>query len=211
MQQYIRKPAEIYKKSFDIISTEVDLSRYSNQEKNVVTRIIHSCGDISVMDDIFISKYAIRSGIDALRSGEKIFVDSEMVKAGIIKNNLVNNKIFCHIGDDDVLDIAQSLNTTRSAAAVEHWRDNISNSILIIGNAPTALFRVLEIISEGNLIPKLIIGMPLGFVGAIEAKEELLNYHQSYGLNIITVSGRRGGSAMACATINAISLMIDAK
>ena len=209
MRQYIREPAEIYKKSFDTISSEVDLTGYNDQEKKIVTRIIHACGDVSIAEDIFISENAIKSGISALKLGEKIFVDSKMVAAGIIEKNLKMSRIYCHIGDDDVVDIAKKLNTTRSAAAVELWKDGMSNSILVIGNAPTALFRVLEIINENNIQPRLVIGMPLGFVGAVESKEELVNFYQSIGLNIITIRGRRGGSAMASAAINAISLLID--
>ncbi len=209
MRQYIREPTEIYKKSFDTISSEVDLTGYNDQEKKIVTRIIHACGDVSIAEDIFISENAIKSGISALKLGEKIFVDSKMVAAGIIEKNLKMSRIYCHIGDDDVVDIAKKLNTTRSAAAVEHWKDGMPNSILVIGNAPTALFRVLEIINENNIQPRLVIGMPLGFVGAVESKEELVNFYQSTGLNIITIRGRRGGSAMASAAINAISLLID--
>ena len=211
MQQYIREPTEIYKKSFDTISSEVDLTGYNDQEKKIVTRIIHSCGDVSITEDIFISENAIESGIDAMKLGEKIYVDSKMVAAGIIKRNIKLSRIFCHIGDEDVVGMAKKLNTTRSAAAVEHWKEGMSNSILVVGNAPTALFRVLEIINEYNIKPSLVIGMPLGFVGAVEAKEELINFYQSTGLNIITIRGRRGGSAMASATINAISLLIDDK
>ena len=209
MRQYIREPTEIYKKSFDTILSEVDFTGYNDQEKKIVTRIIHACGDVSIAEDIFISENAIKSGISALKLGEKIFVDSKMVAAGIIEKNLKMSRIYCHIGDDDVVDIAKKLNTTRSAAAVEHWKDGMSNSILVIGNAPTALFRVLEIINENNIQPRLVIGMPLGFVGAVESKEELVNFYQSTGLNIITIRGRRGGSAMASAAINAISLLID--
>ena len=209
MRQYIREPTEIYKKSFDTISSEVDLTGYNDQEKKIVTRIIHACGDVSIAEDIFISENAIKSGISALKLGEKIFVDSKMVAAGIIEKNLKMSRIYCHIGDDDVVDIAKKLHTTRSAAAVEHWKDGMPNSILVIGNAPTALFRVLEIINENNIQPRLVIGMPLGFVGAVESKEELVNFYQSTGLNIITIRGRRGGSAMASAAINAISLLID--
>ena len=211
MQQYLREPTEIYKKSFDTISSEVDLTGYNDQEKKIVTRIIHSCGDVSITEDIFISENAIESGIDAMKLGEKIYVDSKMVAAGIIKRNIKLSRIFCHIGDEDVVGMAKKLNTTRSAAAVEHWKEGMSNSILVVGNAPTALFRVLEIINEYNIKPSLVIGMPLGFVGAVEAKEELINFYQSTGLNIITIRGRRGGSAMASATINAISLLIDDK
>ena len=211
MQQYLREPTEIYKKSFDTISSEVDLTGYNDQEKKIVTRIIHSCGDVSITEDIFISENAIESGIDAMKLGEKIYVDSKMVAAGIIEKNIKLSRIHCHIGDEDVVGIAKKLNTTRSAAAVEHWKEGMSNSILVVGNAPTALFRVLEIINEYNIKPSLVIGMPLGFVGAVEAKEELINFYQSTGLNIITIRGRRGGSAMASATINAISLLIDDK
>ncbi len=211
MQQYIREPTEIYKKSFDTITSEVDLTGYNDHEKKIVTRIIHSCGDVSIAGDIFISENAIKSGISGLKLGERIYVDSKMVAAGIIEKNLKLSKIYCHIGDKDVDYIAKKFNTTRSAAAVEHWKEGMSNSILVIGNAPTALFRVLEIINENNIKPRLVIGMPLGFVGAVEAKEELINFYQSTGLNIITIRGRRGGSAMASATINAISLLIDDK
>ena len=211
MQQYLREPTEIYKKSFDTISSEVDLTGYNDQEKKIVTRIIHSCGDVSITEDIFISENAIESGIDAMKLGEKIYVDSKMVAAGRIEKNIKLSRIYCHIGDEDVVGIAKKLNTTRSAAAVEHWKEGMSNSILVVGNAPTALFRVLEIINEYNIKPSLVIGMPLGFVGAVEAKEELINFYQSTGLNIITIRGRRGGSAMASATINAISLLIDDK
>ena len=211
MQQYIREPTEIYKKSFDTISSEVDLTGYNDQEKKIVTRIIHSCGDVSIAEDIFISENAIESGISAMKLGEKIYVDSKMVAAGIIEKNIKLSRIYCHIGDEDVVGIAKKLNTTRSAAAVEHWKEGMSNSILVVGNAPTALFRVLEIINEYNIKPSLVIGMPLGFVGAVEAKEELINFYQSTGLNIITIRGRRGGSAMASATINSISLLIDDK
>ena len=123
----------------------------------------------------------------------------------------VNVNLDALVADEDVVGIAKKLNTTRSAAAVEHWKEGMSNSILVVGNAPTALFRVLEIINEYNIKPSLVIGMPLGFVGAVEAKEELINFYQSTGLNIITIRGRRGGSAMASATINAISLLIDDK
>ena len=131
MRQYIREPTEIYKKSFDTISSEVDLTGYNDQEKKIVTRIIHACGDVSIAEDIFISENAIKSGISALKLGEKIFVDSKMVAAGIIEKNLKMSRIYCHIGDDDVVDIAKKLNTTRAAAAVEHWKDGISNSILV--------------------------------------------------------------------------------
>ena len=181
------------------------------KKKKIVTRIIHSCGDVSIAEDIFISENAIESGICAMKLGEKIYVDSKLVAAGIIEKNIKLSRIYCHIGDEDVVGIAKKLNTTRSAAAVEHWKEGMSNSILVVGNAPTALFRVLEIINEYNIKPSLVIGMPLGFVGAVEAKEELINFYQSTGLNIITIRGRRGGSAMASATINAISLLIDDK
>ena len=209
MQNYIKDPNEIYKKSFDIISSEVNLEPFDNYHQKLITRVIHSCGDTSVLDDLFISKYAISEGLKSIRSDCKILTDSEMVRAGVMKKNLPRNKVECFLNNKDVQRIASMYNTTRSAAAVNLWKNYIKNSIIIIGNAPTALFRLIEIIKENNFIPSLIIAMPLGFVGAVESKEELIDLHNSLNLNIITIRGRRGGSAMACAAMNAIGLIYN--
>ena len=207
MNSYIKDPDEIYKKSFEIIFSEVNLDGLDDLEKKLVTRIIHSCGDTSIIDDIVISKNAINAGLKAIESDCKVLVDSKMVQAGVIKKNIPTNKVECFLDNKNASKIVKEYKTTRSAAAIDLWEEYLTSSILIIGNAPTALFRLIELIKENNFKPSLIIATPLGFVGAIESKEELINLHNSTGLNIITLRGRRGGSAMACAAINAIGLM----
>ena len=162
---------------------------------------------VSLIDDIVISKNAINAGLKAIESDCKVLVDSKMVQAGVIKKNIPTNKVECFLDNKNASKIVQEYKTTRSAAAIDLWKEYLTSSILIIGNAPTALFRLIELIKENNFKPSLIIATPLGFVGAIESKEELINLHNSTGLNIITLRGRRGGSAMACAAINAIGLM----
>tara|TARA_Y100000590_G_scaffold454595_1_gene601687 strand:- start:13965 stop:14603 length:639 start_codon:yes stop_codon:yes gene_type:complete len=205
MYNYIKNPEEIYQESFRIIDSEIDFSSSTDQYKKLVTRIIHACGDTSILKDLIVSKHAILSGINAINNQSDILVDSKMVQAGVIVKNLSNNKIRCFIKNKKVERIAKEKNITRSAASVDLWKKYISNSIVIIGNAPTALFRTLEFLNQSEVRPKLIIGMPLGFVGAEESKEELIN--NKFGIEHITIRGRRGGSAMACAAINSIALM----
>lgn len=201
---YERSPAEIYRKSFETIRQEVDLSKFDNGLDQLVVRLIHSCGMVDIADDIFSSEDAFAIGRQALENGAKIFCDVEMVRKGIIPRMLPsNNEIICTLNDPKVPSLAAEQNTTRSAAQVELWAGEIQGSIVAIGNAPTALFRLLEMLDEGLDKPALIIGMPVGFVGAVESKAELAA--NSRGVPYITVAGRRGGSAMAAAAVNALA------
>ncbi|WP_162652567.1 precorrin-8X methylmutase [Lentilitoribacter sp. Alg239-R112] len=201
---YERNPAEIYRKSFETIRQEVDLSRFGKGLDQLVIRLIHSCGMVDIADDVFFSKDAFTSGRNALENGAKVFCDVEMVRKGIIPRMLPSeNEVVCLVNDPDVPNIAQKKNTTRSAAQVDLWKDQLKGSIVSIGNAPTALFRLLELLDEGCEKPALIIGMPVGFVGAVESKAELAANPR--GVPFVTVAGRRGGSAMAAAAVNALA------
>ena len=201
---YEKNPREIYRKSFETIRQEVDLSKFHNGLDQLVVRLVHSCGMVDIADDIFSSDDAFTIGQDALEKGAKIICDVEMVKKGIILAMLPNdNEIICTLNNPQVLLMAAEKNTTRSAAQVDLWADDIGGSIVAIGNAPTALFRLLEMLDEGCEKPALIIGMPVGFVGAVESKTELVAC--SRGVPYITLSGRRGGSAMAAAAVNALA------
>lgn len=201
---YERNPAEIYRKSFETIRQEVDLSKFHNGLDKLVVRLIHSCGMVDIADDIFFSEDAFAIGRQALENGAKILCDVEMVKKGIIQRMMpASNEIICSLNDPKVPSLATEQKTTRSAAQVDLWADEIQGSIVVIGNAPTALFRLLEKLDEGFEKPALIIGMPVGFVGAVESKVELVA--NSRGVPFITVAGRRGGSAMAAAAVNALA------
>lgn len=203
MIDYVRDPADIYAQSFATIAAEVDLSSYSTAMAKVATRLIHACGMVDVIDDLVFSEGAAEAGIAALSKGCAIYCDVEMVRAGIITRHLgFQVDVCCTLNDERTVSHARSIGNTRSAAAVDFW-DNLSGSICVIGNAPTALFRLLERIDEGADLPALIIGIPVGFVGAVESKAELTVRPRDAGF--ITVHGRRGGSAMASAVVNALS------
>lgn len=201
---YERNPAEIYRQSFEIIRREVDLSKFENGLDQLVVRLIHSCGMVDIADDVFTSEDAFATGRNALEHGAKIYCDVEMVKKGIIPAMMpLNNEIICYLNDPKTPSLAAEYETTRSAAQVDLWLDDIEGSIVAIGNAPTALFRLLEMLAGGCKKPALIIGMPVGFVGAVESKAALIS--NSYDVPYITVAGRRGGSAMAAAAVNALA------
>ena len=200
---YIKDPAEIYRQSFATVEHEAGLDDLPSDMRSVATRLIHSCGMINIIDDLAFSKEAIKYGKAALLSGCPIYTDVEMVKAGIIERLLpAQNKLICTLNDDRVPDHAKQIGNTRSAAAVDFW-DNLEGSIVVVGNAPTALFRLLERILEGAPKPALVIGIPVGFIGAVESKQELSA--NVSGLEFITVHGRRGGSAMASSVLNALA------
>ena len=201
---YITDPAEIYRQSFSIVETEAGLERLPASMRPVATRLIHSCGMVDVVDDLEFSEGAADAGVNALRQGCAIFTDVEMVKSGIIQRLLPsNNPVICTLNNEGVSDHAKTINNTRSAAAVDFWDDRLAGSVVVVGNAPTALFRILERISEGAPKPALIIGIPVGFVGAIESKQALGANRSD--IAFITVHGRRGGSAMASSVINALA------
>ena len=202
---YLQDPEAIYARSFETIRTEADLSRFTPDEANVATRIIHACGMVDIATDIGFTPGAVSAGAQALQAGRPILCDVQMVARGIIPRLLPPGvDIVCTLDDPGVAERARAMRTTRSAAAVDMWADRIDGAILVFGNAPTALFRLLERISQAGAHPALVVGMPVGFVGAVESKQALAARRE---LASIVVHGRRGGSAMAAATVNAIAIL----
>lgn len=200
---YIKDPAEIYRQSFATVEQEAGLDRLPEEMRSVATRLIHSCGMIDVIDDLQASENAVSAGKNALINGCFVYTDVEMVKAGIIERLLPSdNKLICTLNDARVPDHAKAIGNTRSAAAVDFW-DSLEGSIVVVGNAPTALFKLLERIQEGAPKPALVIGIPVGFIGAVESKQALSQ--NTLGIEFITVHGRRGGSAMASSVVNALA------
>ena len=201
--QYVKDPSEIYRHSFALVEHEAGIDQLPKHVQDVATRLVHSCGMIDIVDDLAFSGNAISAGKQALMAGKPIYVDVEMVKSGIIRRLLpANNSIICMLNDPRVPDRAKEIGNTRSAAAVDYWSD-MEDAIVVIGNAPTALYRVLEAVHAGAARPALIVGIPVGFVGAEESKETLAT--NPLNLEYITVRGRRGGSAMASAVLNALA------
>jgi precorrin-8X/cobalt-precorrin-8 methylmutase len=204
MLDYIRDGAEIYKKSFATIRSESDLSNVPPDLEKVVVRMIHGCGITDIARDIEASPLAAAIGRQALANGAAIFCDAHMVADGVTRSRLpAHNKVICTLKHADVLAMSQQMGNTRSAAALELWLPDLAGAVVAIGNAPTALFRLLELLDEGAGKPALIVGMPVGFVGAAESKAELAA--NSRGVPFITIHGRRGGSAMTAAAINALA------
>ncbi len=202
---YIHQPEEIYRQSFEIVRTEANLQHLPAAMQPVATRLIHSCGMIDVVDDLAFSTGAAEAGLAALQNGRPIYCDVEMVRSGIIQKMLpAGNDVLCTLNDPTTADRAVSIGNTRSAAAVDLWSD-LDGAVVVIGNAPTALFRLLENMAEGAGKPALIVGMPVGFVGAVESKQALAAFEPE--LNFIAVHGRRGGSAMASSVVNALAGM----
>jgi precorrin-8X/cobalt-precorrin-8 methylmutase len=209
MQPYLKSPGAIYAASFSIIRQEADLSRFSQAEALVAKRIVHSCGMIDAADDLVFSPGAAEAGRVALLNGAHVICDAEMVRHGIIQRNLPKqNLVVCLLSDPRVAKIALDKETTRSAAQCELWKDSMDGAIICIGNAPTALFKLLELLDESAPKPALILGFPVGFVGAAESKAELVA--NSRGAPFIALKGRRGGSAMAAAAVNALAIGWDA-
>jgi precorrin-8X/cobalt-precorrin-8 methylmutase len=201
---YIRDPAAIYAESFAAIRREVDLSRIPEDLQPLALRIVHACGDPAAIKRLTWSPGAGRAGREALKLGATILCDSRMVAAGIIRKKLPGaNEVVCTLGDSDVPDIAKRLGTTRSAAAVELWQDELAGAVVVIGNAPTALFHLLERLSDGWPKPALILGFPVGFIGAAESKEALAQ--DAGDIPFVTLLGRGGGSAIAAAAVNALA------
>ncbi|MBL6616356.1 MAG: precorrin-8X methylmutase [Reyranella sp.] len=200
---YIRDGAEIYRRSFAIIRAESDLARFSAAEEPVAVRIIHACGMTEVARDIVLSPGFAEATRAALKAGAPIFCDSKMVANGITRARLpANNDVLCTLDDPSVPTLARKIGNTRSAAALDLWRDRLGGSIVAIGNAPTALFRLLEMLDEGAPPPAAVIGLPVGFVGAMESKEALAVDGR---VPFLIVRGRKGGSAMAVAAVNALA------
>ena len=202
---YLRDPMEIYKQSFEIVARETDLSRFPENMKDMIIRLVHAIAVPEIVDDISWSGDAVGEAENTLRSGGYIIVDSNMVSAGINVESLPGGcKIICTLGDQRVEQIAQEISTTRSAAAVELWKPYLRDSVVAIGNAPTALFHLMDMLkNEECPRPSVIIGFPVGFVGATESKVYLSQ--NNLGIPFVTLHGRRGGSPLAAAAINAIS------
>ena len=200
--EYEKDGASIYRRSFAIIRREAELDRFSALEARVAVRVIHACGMVEAAGDLVFTPGAAQAAERALRAGAPVLCDSRMVAAGVTRARLpARNEVICTLADPLVPALAERLGTTRTAAAIDLWAPQLSGALVTIGNAPTALFRLLELICGGASRPAAIIGMPVGFVGAAEAKEALI---QS-GLAAIVMRGRKGGSAMAAAAINALA------
>ena len=201
---YLRDPAAIYRRSFALIEAEADLSRFPPDLRPLAMRLAHAAGDTAILADLDWSADAVAAGTRALAAGAPILVDSAMVAAGVIAARLpAVNDIVCTLHEPAVGDIARRLETTRSAAAVELWRPRLGGAVVAIGNAPTALFHLLEALARGAPSPALVLGFPVGFVGAAEAKAALAEF--GGGLDFIALHGRRGGSALAAAAVNALT------
>jgi precorrin isomerase len=202
---YIRDGAEIYRQSFAMIRSEANLDRLPADFNSVAVRLIHASGMIDIVNDLDYSIDAVRVGRQALAAGAPILCDAQMVANGVTRKRLpVNNQVICTLPDPQVPELAAQLENTRSAAALELWRPYLAGAVIAIGNAPTALFRLLEMLDEGAPKPALILGFPVGFVGALESKAALAA--DSRGIPFLTIHGRRGGSAMAAAAVNALAM-----
>ncbi|WP_045837122.1 precorrin-8X methylmutase [Hyphomicrobium sp. 99] len=203
VQDYIRDGAAIYAHSFAIIRAEADLARFSPEEERVAVRIIHACGMVEIARDIIMSLTFAQRAASALAEGAPILCDSMMVADGITRARLpAKNPVVCTLRDPRVPEIAAEIGNTRTAAAMELWRPQLAGSVVVVGNAPTALFRLLEMMNAGAPKPAAVIGMPVGFVGAIESKEALASDGR---VPFAIVRGRKGGSAMAAAAVNALA------
>jgi precorrin-8X/cobalt-precorrin-8 methylmutase len=199
---YLRDPAAIYRESFAAIRREAPLDRLPEDLRPLVLRLIHACGMPDIVADLAWTPDAVRAGRAALRAGAPILVDATMVQAGIRSRLTAANPILCTLNDEATAARAAASTTTRSAAAVDGWRERLAGAVVAIGNAPTALFRLLELLADGAPRPALILGFPVGFIGAAEAKAALIGYRPQ--VPHITLRGRRGGSAMAAAALNAL-------
>lgn len=201
---YLRTGDDIYRQSFAMIRAEADLDRLPTDLASVAVRLIHACGMTDIVPDLAASPDAVKAGRAALAIGAPILCDSQMVANGITRRRLsAHNAIICTLTHPDIAEMAQRIGNTRSAAAVDLWHPYLEGAVVAIGNAPTALFHLLELLDQGAPKPALILGFPVGFVGAAESKAELAA--NSRGVPFITLHGRRGGSAIAAAAVNALA------
>jgi precorrin-8X/cobalt-precorrin-8 methylmutase len=201
---YTRDAAEIYRQSFATIRAEADLARFPDDVSRVVVRLIHTCGQVDVTEHVAFTDDVVTRAHTALAAGAPVLCDSSMVAAGITRSRLpADNEVVSLVADTRAADLAVKLGSTRSAAAVDLWADRLDGAIVAIGNAPTALFRLLELLDEGAPTPAAVLGGPVGFVGSAQSKQELIE--RPRGMSYLVVTGRRGGSAMAAAAVNAIA------
>ncbi len=202
MTEYIRDGAEIYRQSFATIRAESDLTRFPEDVARVVVRMIHACGMTDLPQDVAYSPDVVRNARAALRNGAPILCDANMVASGVTRRRLpADNEVLCYLQDPRTPALAAELGNTRSAAALELLQDRFEDAVIAIGNAPTALFHLIDLINAGAPRPAAVLGIPVGFIGAAESKEALA----ATDLEHLVVRGRRGGSAMTAAAINAIA------
>jgi precorrin-8X/cobalt-precorrin-8 methylmutase len=201
---YLRDGTAIYERSFAIIRAEADLARFSPEQAEIAVRMIHACGVVELAPQIVMARDLVGAARRALSAGAPILCDSEMVARGITRARLpARNEVICALNDPRVPGLASKLATTRSAAALDLWIERLAGAVVAIGNAPTALFRLLDLLDSGAPKPAVIVGIPVGFVGAAESKEALAD--NSRGIPFLTVRGRMGGSAMTAAAVNALA------
>lgn len=205
---YVTDGAEIYRRSFATIRAESDLMALPLDLRVVATRIIHAAGDVEIVRDIAAHQNVVSAARSALRSGAPILTDSNMLASGVTRRRLpADNQILCTLRNPEVPELATGWSTTRAAAAVSLWEPNLEGAVVAIGNAPTALFHLLEMLLDGAPRPAAIVGMPVGFIGSAESKRALAEHRLSDGTQVpwVVVHGRRGGSAMAAAALNALA------
>jgi precorrin-8X/cobalt-precorrin-8 methylmutase len=202
MYEYEKDGAAIYRRSFATIRAEADLSALPEDLARVAVRMIHACGQVDLVDDLAFSPDVVRRARAALDAGAPVLCDAQMVASGITRRRLPkDNDVVCTLGDPRTPQLAAKLGTTRTAAALELWRDRLDGAVVAIGNAPTALFHLLEMLAAGAPRPAAVLGIPVGFIGAVESKEALA----ATDLEHLVVRGRRGGSAITAAAVNAIA------
>jgi precorrin-8X/cobalt-precorrin-8 methylmutase len=202
MYDYEKDGAAIYRRSFATIRAEADLGRLPGDVARVAVRMIHACGQVDLVDDLAFSPDVVPRAREALDAGAPVLCDAEMVASGITRRRLPeDNDVVCTLNDPRTPALAAELGTTRTAAALELWRDRLEGAVVAIGNAPTALFHLLEMVEAGAPRPAAVLGIPVGFVGAVESKQALAASDLPY----LVVHGRRGGSAMTVAAVNAIA------
>jgi precorrin isomerase len=201
---YLRDPREITRRSFEIVRAETDLSALPEDVGEIALRVVHACGMPEIAPDLAYGGDPAAAGRRALKAGAPVLADCEMVADGVTRARLpAGNRVVCTLNDPRTPELAQRLGTTRSAAAVDLWAGDLRGAVVAIGNAPTALYRLMEILAEGAPRPAVVLAFPVGFVGAAESKEALI--HAGLGVPFLTLCGRRGGSAMAAAAVNALA------
>ncbi|WP_296141032.1 precorrin-8X methylmutase [uncultured Tessaracoccus sp.] len=204
MNDYLRTGESIYEESFRIIREEADLSRFPADVERAVVRMIHAAGDPSIADDIAFTPGVVAAANAALRAGAPVLCDASMVATGIIPSRLpARNEVVCHIKDPSLAALAKEQGITKTMAAVDRWLPQLDGAVVAIGNAPTALFRLLEVVASSGVRPAAVIGCPVGFVGAAESKQALVE--SELALEHLALTGRRGGSAVTVAAVNAIA------
>jgi precorrin-8X/cobalt-precorrin-8 methylmutase len=206
MYEYEKDGAEIYRRSFATIRAETDLTGLPEDVARVAVRMVHACGQVDLVEDLAYSPDVVARAREALDAGAPVFCDAEMVASGVTRRRLPeDNDVVCSLNDPRTPGLAAELGTTRTAAALELWRDRLGGAVVAIGNAPTALFHLLEMVAAGAPRPAAVLGIPVGFIGAVESKDALA----ASDLEHLVVRGRRGGSAITAAAVNAIASDVE--